>query len=161
MIYIYLLFPFVYAKYIIFEKRSLTFQCTGLSRLAKICLRESPESKMTHVKYNCASLCNIVKERTAWNIVTQYIINDRHDHGNLTKKTSFDVQTLTYLRNHIPYLYCLKSHNAHYAAFYPVSKGLFNVSKITKEHMPSRLCSNFIFFTLSRFLPAGYKHKFC
>ena len=70
MIYIYLLFPFVYAKYIIFEKRSLTFQCTGLSRLAKICLRESPESKMTHVKYNCASLCNIVKERTAWNIVT-------------------------------------------------------------------------------------------
>ena len=138
MIYIYLLFPFVYAKYIIFEKRSLTFQCTGLSRLAKICLRESPESKMTHVKYNCASLCNIVKERTAWNIVTQYIINDRHDHGNLTKKTSFDVHTLTYL-----------------------SKGLFNVSKITKEHMPYRLCSNFIFFTLSRFLPAGYKHKFC
>ena len=43
---------------------------------------------MTRVKYNCASLCNIVKERTAWDIMTQYIINDRHDdHRNPTKRS--------------------------------------------------------------------------
>ena len=36
-------------------------------------------------------------------------------------------------------------HNNHYTAYYPTGKGLFNVNKITKEHRPSRLCSNVIY----------------
>ena len=56
---------------------------------------------------------------------------------------------------------CVKSHNKHYTAYYPAGKGLFNVSKITKEHRPSCLCPNAVFLTLSRFLLAGYKQKFC
>ena len=102
--FFFLLFPFAFANYIIFEKRSRfrfwnpTFQCTGLSRLAKTRLRESPESKMTRMKYNCASLCNIVKERTAWDIMTQYIINDRHDdHRNPTKRTSSEIIYLNFI----------------------------------------------------------------
>ena len=27
----------------------------------------------------------------AWDIVTQYILNDRHDHRNPTKKTLFEI----------------------------------------------------------------------
>ena len=45
--------------------------------------------------------------------------------------------------------------------YYPAGKGLFNVSKITEKHSPSRLCSNIIFMTLSRFLLASYKQTFC
>ena len=41
--------------------------------------------------------------------------------------------------------------NQHYADYYPADEGLFNVSKITKEHRPSRLCSDVIFLTLRRF----------
>ena len=41
-----------------------TFQCMGIFRLAIIHLRESPTFKTTHVKDNCASPCNIVKERS-------------------------------------------------------------------------------------------------
>ena len=103
--FFFLLFPFVFSNYFIFEKRSRfrfwnpTFQCASLSRLAKIRLRESPKSKMTRVKYNWASLCNIVKERTAWDIMThQYIINDRHDdHRNPTKRTSSEIIYLNFI----------------------------------------------------------------
>ena len=38
-------------------------QSTSLFRLMIIHLQVSPESKFTHVKHNCASLCNTVKEQ--------------------------------------------------------------------------------------------------
>ena len=52
-------------------------------------------------------------------------------------------------------------HNKHCEAYYPAGKGLFNVSKIRKEHWPSRICSNFSFMILNRDLPVGYKNFFC
>ena len=39
------------------------------------------------------------------------------------------------------------------------TKTCLNVSKITKEHESSHLCSNVILLTLSRFSRAGYKQK--
>ena len=50
----------------------------------------------------------------------------------------------------------LEVNNKHHTGYYPV--GLFNVSKITKEHKPSRLCPSVIFLTFSRFLSVGYKN---
>ena len=47
-----------------------------------------------------------------------------------------------------------------YADFFSSDK-VSNVRKITKEHKLSRLCFKRIFLTLGRFLPAGYKQKFC
>ena len=68
---------------------------------------------------------------SALDIITEYIINDR------------DMTTGIQLLNIV--------WNQHYADYYPADEGLFNVSKITKEHRPSRLCSDVIFLTLRRF----------
>ena len=54
-----------------------TFQCTSLFGLAIIYLRESPKSKMTRVKHNCASLCIIVKQRIT---KTWFIMRHRDKH---------------------------------------------------------------------------------
>ena len=69
------------------------------------------------------------------------------------------IQLKNIVWNCITYSHCLKSHK-HYVAYNTVGKGLFNVSKITNEHRPSCLCSNFIFLTLSRVLVADYKQNF-
>ena len=60
----------------------------------------------------------------------------RHDHSNPPNTSS----EITQLNKHSQEL-----HNKHYPAYYPAGKGLFNVSNITKEYMPSRLCSYVIF----------------
>ena len=51
---------------------NLTFQCTILLGLAIIHLRETPNSKATHVKHNCGSLCNIVKEWITKTLICQW-----------------------------------------------------------------------------------------
>ena len=85
--------------------------------------------------------------------MTYYIINERD--------MTIRIQVKYVVWNNITYCHFLKSLYKLYADYYPASKGFFNVSKITKEHSSSRLCSNVIFLNLSRFLRAGYKQKFC
>ena len=135
----------------------------SLFRLAIIHLRESLKSKTTHMKHNCMSLCNFVKEhlkrldlsmrhRDKHKIVflCSLRLEKRRTNRTYVHRSRYAKHGLGYCDFVITIRHCLKSHNKH-VAYYPVGKGLFNVSKITKEHSPFCLCSNIIFLTLKKF----------
>ena len=86
---------------------------------------------------------------TAWDIVTYYkwqtwLLESNKKH-RLKSHTSGHCLKSQTLRCVLPCLQRFK----------------FNVSKTTKEHRPSRFCSNVIFLTLNSSLPVGCKQKFC